>query len=167
MRNVPTMVGIIVAGGLWGCASASASRPASPSLPCVPPPPRRANTPSIVVVDTVVAGSRVYLDTEIDCIPVRIPGRHPAYPVDLRASNIEGRVEIRMVVDAAGSVELPTIQFVQSTHPAFTDAVRDILPTMRFKPAERSGQPVRTWVQMSFEFRVGSPDLMLTTSGRR
>jgi protein TonB len=78
----------------------------------------------------------------------------PRYPERLRNAGISGRVRIRFVVDTAGRVELSSVQVIESTHDAFTSAVRDILPSLRFKPSEANGQRVKSLAEMPFDFVI-------------
>jgi hypothetical protein len=64
-------------------------------------------------------------------------------------------VDVIMVIDSTGSVEMNTLHLISSNHPAFTASVRDVLPRTRFTPAQRSGRSVRAWRRLSFGFRVG------------
>ena len=78
----------------------------------------------------------------------------PRYPERLRTAGISGRVRIRFVVDTAGRVELSSVQVTESTHDAFTSAVRDILASLRFKPSEANGQRVKSLAEMPFDFVI-------------
>jgi protein TonB len=78
----------------------------------------------------------------------------PRYPERLRVAGVNGRVRIRFVVDTTGRVELMSVQVIESTHELFTDAVREILPVLRFKPSEANGRRVRSLAEMPFEFQI-------------
>ena len=115
-------------------------------------------SPDSEILDTIVDGSRVYLDTEVDLPALAIfASEAPRYPTELRRVGIPGHVEVRMVVDTSGSVEVGTIHIIVSNHPAFTAAVRDELRTQRFLPAERGGRRVRMWARMAFDFKTAPP----------
>lgn len=81
--------------------------------------------------------------------------RAPPYPPKLRAARVEGDVIVQFVVDTLGRVERPSVRFLESTHPAFDDAVRRTLLVARFRPGELGGRPVRQVVQLPFQFRLG------------
>ena len=144
----------VVAALLCGCAAGRSPGGSAPAD--ADSPPWAAFNPS-TIPDTIVGGSRVYLETEIDRPAMAIPSRAaaPPYPSGLRGLGIEGHVEVIMVIDTAGSVEMSTVHLISSNHPAFTASVRDVLPKTRFTPAERGGRPVRAWRRLSFGFRVG------------
>lgn len=78
----------------------------------------------------------------------------PSYPTALRAAGMEGEVLVQFVVDQQGNVENSTFKVVKSTNPAFTAAVREVLPAWRYRPAEVSGRRVKQLVQEPFAFRL-------------
>jgi protein TonB len=78
----------------------------------------------------------------------------PRYPEALRRAAVDGRVLVRFVVDTSGRVDMMSVQLVASTHALFTAAVRDVLPTFRFKPSEVGGRRVASLVEMPFEFSI-------------
>jgi TonB family protein len=78
----------------------------------------------------------------------------PQYPQVLRAAHTEGEVLMRFVVGTDGLVDQTTVQVLRSSHELFTQAVRDVLPDLRFVPASIGGQPVRQRVQMPFVFAL-------------
>jgi protein TonB len=78
----------------------------------------------------------------------------PTYPNQLRAANIEGQVVAKFVVDTTGRADMKTFEVIKSDHDAFTAAVRNSLPNMRFFPAEIGGRKVKQLVQMPFQFSL-------------
>ena len=78
----------------------------------------------------------------------------PTYPNQLRAANIEGQVVAKFVVDTTGRADMRTFEIIKSDHEAFTSAVRNALPNMRFFPAEVGGRKVKQLVQMPFMFSL-------------
>jgi periplasmic protein TonB len=78
----------------------------------------------------------------------------PTYPNQLRAANIEGQVVAKFVVDTSGRADMRTFEIIKSDHDAFTAAVRNALPNMRFFPAEVGGRKVKQLVQMPFQFSL-------------
>ena len=81
----------------------------------------------------------------------------PVYPPELSARGTEGKVEAEYVVDTTGRVDTTTIQVLQSDDPRFTESVRTALGEARFRPAKRTGQPVRQLVQQRFSFKLAQP----------
>jgi TonB family protein len=78
----------------------------------------------------------------------------PRYPPDLKAANVEGEVLVQFVVDTMGRAELRTFKVLRSTDMGFSQAVRRVLPDLRFYPAEIGGRKVRQMVQQPFTFRL-------------
>lgn len=78
----------------------------------------------------------------------------PTYPEMLRSAGIQGRVLAQFVVDTTGRVEVETFQVIESDNEQFTQAVRRVLPRMRFYPAEIGGQKVKQLVQQPFVFAI-------------
>lgn len=78
----------------------------------------------------------------------------PRYPEILRQSRIEGGVRVRFVVDENGRAELATLTVLESTHPAFVESVRAVLPRLRFTPARVGRERVRQVVEIPFGFVV-------------
>ena len=78
----------------------------------------------------------------------------PRYPEQLRAAGVTGRVVVRLVVDTAGRLEPGSVEIRESSHDLFTRAVRAVLPSLRFTPAEAGGRKVRMLVDLPFEFRL-------------
>ena len=79
----------------------------------------------------------------------------PRYPDALRSSGVEGKVIAVFVVDERGRAEVDSVRFLSSNNQLFVDAVRAVLPRMRFVPAEIGGRKVRQLVQMPFVFTIG------------
>jgi TonB family protein len=76
------------------------------------------------------------------------------YPVEMRRANREGEVLAQFVVDATGAVEPSTYKVLKSDDPAFSEAVREALPTMRFTPARIRGKAVKQLVEQPFTFSL-------------
>lgn len=99
--------------------------------------------------------SRTFSEIEVDSAASRDPeSAGPEYPPDLMAQGIEGSVLATFVVDTTGHPDLRTYIALESTNPRFSQAVRDALPRMKFKPAKRGSIPVRQQVEIRFTFRV-------------
>jgi len=77
-----------------------------------------------------------------------------AYPQALFATGMRGLVVAEFVVDTLGHVETGTFGIVSTTHPLFSDAVRQAVKMASYEPAQRQGRPVRQIVQQPFEFEA-------------
>ena len=78
----------------------------------------------------------------------------PRYPEMLTTQRIEGGVRVRFVVSANGRAELNTLEILDATHPAFIEAVRAVLPRLRFAPAKLGRTNVRQLVEIPFGFQL-------------
>jgi protein TonB len=78
----------------------------------------------------------------------------PTYPSMLESARIEGEVLAQFVVDTAGRADMSTFKALKATNDLFTASVRNVLPRMRFYPAEVGGRKVKQLVQMPFVFKV-------------
>ena len=86
----------------------------------------------------------------IGAIP-RVP-----YPQNLRAKGREtgGEVLVEFVVDTLGQPNMGSVNVVHSDHELFTAAVRRVIPSMRFVPAQNLGKKAPGEVQIPFYFAV-------------
>ena len=99
----------------------------------------------------------VFSEIEVDTAVVRSQASAaPAYPLDLLKNHIEGSVVARYVVDTTGFVDVSTFEVVSATDSEFVDAIRDVLPYMRFSPAKIGGRKVRQLVEQPFGFRIAA-----------
>lgn len=78
----------------------------------------------------------------------------PTYPSALQSAGIEGAVKMQFVVDTTGKAEMSSLVVMESTNELFTIAVRNIMPRLRFFPAEVGGRKVRQLVQLPFNFNI-------------
>jgi protein TonB len=78
----------------------------------------------------------------------------PRYPSMLESAHVEGEVLAQFVVDTTGRAEMNTFKVLKSSNDLFTASVKNVLPQMRFYPAEVGGRKVKQLVQMPFVFKV-------------
>lgn len=96
-----------------------------------------------------------WLVDQVDKPVIMMPGvATPNYPAMLRSAGIEGGVLVEFVVDTLGRVEPGSSRVVQSDHDLFTNSVREVMPRLRFMPAEARGHKVRQLVRLPFRFDV-------------
>ena len=91
---------------------------------------------------------------EVDKTVAALSGVAPAYPAAMRSAGIEGEVKAQFIVNENGRADVSSLRIVSSTSDQFSEAVRQALPRMRFKPAELRGHPVAQMVQQLFSFRL-------------
>jgi protein TonB len=124
--------------------------------------------PSVVADSGDVNSSPVYLAAELDKPVERdAASAGPAYPEELRQKNVEGQVVAEWIVDTTGRADSTSFRVIESTHPLFTRAVRDVLPGMFFRPAELMGKPVRQLVRQQFKFLLEKPTVDTTAARRK
>lgn len=108
--------------------------------PAAEPAPRADNT---------------YFEFEVEKPVVQAPNSAaPAYPDILRQAGVEGEAMVSFVVDTLGRVDVSTFKVIHTTHELFAAAVKNVLPRMRFIPAETSRGRVRQLVQQPFSFSI-------------
>jgi protein TonB len=99
-------------------------------------------------------GDRPATAATVDRAAALLAPPRPRYPDQLRAAGVTGRVIVRLVVDTTGRVEPASVVIRESSHDLFAQAVRAVLPGLRFAPAEAGGRRVRMLVDLPFEFRL-------------
>src|SRR5713101_7600098 len=66
----------------------------------------------------------------------------PKYPSVLESSGIAGEVQAQFVVNSSGKADMDSFKVLKSTNELFTQAVKNVLPRMKFSPAMIGGKPV-------------------------
>jgi TonB family protein len=94
------------------------------------------------------------MEFQVEKPVVKIGGEAPEYPSVLRESGVEGQVLTQFVVNESGRYEGGTLKIISSSNPAFTAAVKDALPRMRFSAAQIGGKKVQQLVEMPFQFNL-------------
>jgi protein TonB len=95
-----------------------------------------------------------YMEFQVEKAVAKIGGEAPEYPPSLRDSGVEGQVLAQFVVNESGRYEAGTLKILSSSNPAFTAAVKDALPRMKFSAAQIGGKKVQQLVQMPFQFHL-------------
>ena len=105
---------------------------------------------------TPIGSGDAALGAESVDVPARLRAGSPLprYPEFLRQSRVEGGVRVRFVVGEDGRAELASLEVLESSHPAFVEAVRAILPRLRFTPARVGRERVRQVVEIPFGFQL-------------
>ena len=94
------------------------------------------------------------MEFQVEKAVEKIGGEAPEYPLSLRTSGVEGQVLAQFVVNESGRYEPGSLKILESSNPAFTAAVKDALPRMRFSAAQIGGRKVQQLVQMPFQFHL-------------
>ena len=125
------------------------SRPSRSRHRAGAPPTARPDSTTPVDVEGVLTHDQVDVAARIDTTSAG-----PQYPDSLYRARTPGRVVVEFVVDTAGRVEPATIEVLASTHPLFTQAVREALLAAHFRAAWSKGRRVRQYVQLPFSFML-------------
>jgi protein TonB len=78
----------------------------------------------------------------------------PTYPAELRKAKVEGSVTLIFVLDETGRVEDPRVE--NSSRAEFEKPALEAIRKWRFRPGEKDGQAVRTYIRVPMRFRVSS-----------
>jgi hypothetical protein len=115
-------------------------------------------TPSTEAADksAPVNADQPFFEFQVEKQAMLMPSSPPvSFPPALRGSSTTaGEVLAQFVVSSKGLVTPGTFKVLKATNDAFTAAVREQLPMMRFYPAETGGRAVPQLVQMPFIFRA-------------
>ncbi|MEO7360624.1 MAG: TonB family protein [Gemmatimonadaceae bacterium] len=123
-------------------------------IAAAPPPPTQAAIEEVRIEEP----PRAFSEIEVDSAVVRDPSSvGPTFPRQLLQAKIEGVTRVQFIVDSTGHVEVTSLVILDSTHPEFTQAVRDVLPKMKFKPARIGTRAVAQMVEQGFAFRINPP----------
>src|SRR3979409_2593386 len=107
------------------------------------------------VVGGVVNTNQTYFEFQVEKpAEMLAESPKPKYPSVLESSGIAGEVQAQFVVSSAGKADMDSFKVLKSTNELFTQAVKNVLPRMRFSPAMIGGKPVNQLVQQSFQFAV-------------
>lgn len=118
----------------------------------------RDSTMSLAQDEVDGSTDSVFTIIEVDTVAARLPeSAAPRYPVDLLEQRVEGQAIVQFVVDTTGRADPASFVVVVSSHPGFTQSVRDALPGMRFNPARIGPAKVRQLVELPFTFNIADP----------
>jgi protein TonB len=95
-----------------------------------------------------------YMEFQVEKPAAKIGGEAPDYPPMLKENGVEGEVLAQFVVSENGRFDEGTLKILNSSNPAFTAAVKNALPRMRFSAAQIGGKKVAQLVQMPFHFNI-------------
>jgi len=98
--------------------------------------------------------------TQVDSLPSKLPANPaPEYPAEALANRIEGRVVLRVLVSAQGTVDAISVH-KSSNVPALDQSALTTVRTWRFHPAMRKGRPVphEVGIPIDFELETRSPN---------
>jgi TonB family protein len=122
-----------------------------------------AAIPASVTADSLVlslyvgrhadGGDKPYLEKRTTCPAWPLADNpQPLYPPDMQSQDVRGFVRLQFMVDEDGKLDPNTVQVLQSSGDPFTEAVRAVLPTLRYKPATVQGTKIRQLTEQTFTF---------------
>jgi hypothetical protein len=157
MRTIPTLsrlnaISLSVAAIAGFALACSVSEPQAPDHQLTVQGKHQASVASQPARST--AGQYFEFQVEKPAIGREMP--KPDYPPAFRSSGTGGTVWAQYVVEPTGLVDIGTFKVLKTPDPAFTAAVRAILPKWRFEPAQVGGRKVRQLVQQEFVFDAPS-----------
>ena len=92
------------------------------------------------------------VDGEEVTTPVAVEKTAPSYPEEARKAKHQGRVVLRMVIDAEGAIE--DVEVVEGQPYGLTEAAVAAARTWRFQPALYQGEPVAVLYMVTVNFRL-------------
>jgi TonB family protein len=100
----------------------------------------------------------VFTIIEVDTVAARLPeSAAPRYPPELLEQRVEGQAIVQFVVDTSGRADPSSFNVIVSSHPGFTQSVREALPGMKFSAARIGPAKVRQLVELPFTFNIAEP----------
>ena len=105
----------------------------------------------------------VYSVLEVDVAVVRAANSAaPAYPLKLLQAHVSGSVAAQYIVDTTGFADTSSFHVLNTPRPEFIQAVKEVLPYMRFEPAKIGNTKVRQLVEQQFSFKITDADTTVT-----
>lgn len=109
--------------------------------------------PGAIGAHSGVSADATWLADQVERPVVLRPGSPtPTFPVQLRSAGVTGVVMAEFVVDTLGRIEPKSVHLLIVDHEQFGQAVRRVLPRLKFIPAEVQGRKVRQLVRLPFRF---------------
>lgn len=90
--------------------------------------------------------------SDLDKPPSVMSSVPPNYPPALRRAGVEGTVVLVFVLNESGRVEDPRVE--SSSRSEFEQPAVDAVRRWRFRPGEKGGEAVRTYMRLPIRFRV-------------
>lgn len=127
-----------------------ASPAEAPTPPAVapPPPPPPAPAPVAVAPPPPLPVTAPVFDARY------LENPAPPYPSPSRRAGEQGRVVLRVLVNAGGGADAVEVR-ASSGFPRLDDSARDTVRHWKFVPARRGAEPVAAWVLIPVSFRLG------------
>ncbi len=75
------------------------------------------------------------------------------YPPPAKEAGLQGKVVVRILVGPDGKYVRHIV--LKNPHPILTKAVEEQLKNIQFTPGIQAGRPIKVWVNIPFDFRLG------------
>jgi len=120
---------------------------------------RAKDTVTSVPVPESKGEDSVFSVLEVDVAVVRAANSAaPAYPLKMLQQHISGSVAAQYIVDTTGFADTASFHVLNAPRSEFIQAVKDVLPYMRFEPAKIGHTKVRQLVEQQFSFKITDVD---------
>jgi TonB family protein len=107
---------------------------------------------ALLIGATNLAGQDVVRHlSQQEAVKAAVVKPEPEYPPVARQLRIQGRIELEISIDPAGSVDSVK---VLAGNPALTGTASNTLKRWRFEPITAGGKPVRAVAVLSFAFKL-------------
>lgn len=90
--------------------------------------------------------------SDLDQVPSVVSSVPPVYPAALKKAKVEGAVVLVFVLDEQGRVG--DLRVESSSHPEFEAPAVNAVRRWRFRPGEKNGEAVQTYMRLPIRFRV-------------
>lgn len=100
------------------------------------------------------ATSTIFSLAELDNRPVPTSQVAPAHPRALLKAKVDGLVVLLFVVREDGRIDEPRVE--SSSHPDFEKPALDAVKKWKFKPGQKDGKPVATYIRQPIRFTISS-----------
>jgi protein TonB len=98
--------------------------------------------------------SSVMTADSVDEKPRPMHQPQPKLPARVVQKQVEGKVVIRLLVDEDGRVERIKIMKAEPQG-LFEEPVKEAAKQWRYQPAQYQGKPVKTWIEVPMNFKLG------------
>ena len=126
--------------------AAPAEAPSPAVAPPAPPAPVESAAPPGPASASISSSQPVFNADYLD-------NPAPAYPAISRRSGEQGRVILRVLVNARGGADEVQVR-TSCGYPRLDEAAREAVLRWRFVPAKRGAEPIAAWVLIPISFRL-------------
>jgi len=100
------------------------------------------------------AARQVFMDSIVQQKPQMLSHPPLRYPEQLRQAGIEGRVLIRVIVDATGRVEPTAVKIISTANPGFNESAKRMIFGARYRPGAVHGHAMRVVLDQPIDFKL-------------